>query len=360
MSIVPEPLPEPSSRSPRSRVIVLCSIAAAALFASTFYVLHRSASGANARSFVRPALPNVELEAALARLRTRPYVVFLEPQDHARPRIAFAPLADLEHGRIVTEIEAERVYAAGQRLVCLGSFPGAEGRLEDGAFVLDENLRLVRTIPLIGLPSRVRASRDGTLAAVTLFVKGDSYAGAGFSTRTYVFDLDGRGPIRDLEKLKIKQGEIAIDSPDMNFWGVTFDEPPTRILVTLRSGDTRWLVDASLEKGEGREIHARVECPSLSPDRTRLAYKRLANTLPLRWRIATLDLASDKERVLAGETRSIDDQVEWLDATHVVYAVSEPDARGVLTANLWCLDVDSEEPAQAFLSRAQSPCIVRP
>src|SRR6185295_8858820 len=119
--------------------------------------------------------------------------------------------------------------------------------------------------------------------------------------------------------------------------------------VTLRVGEVRRLVDASLETSEGRVIHAKVECPSLSPDRTRIGYKRLAGIIPMKWRLAVLDLASDQERVLPGEKRSIDDQVEWLDGTHILYGVSDDVPIGTPSLNVWSLDVDSGLPASLFV-----------
>jgi hypothetical protein len=353
-------VPEISSRPRRSSAVLLALIAAVLLTAGGLYVMKRSATSKDPPRGTGALLPSPEVAGQIARIRARPHVVFLEPQASGRPRIAFAPLDDLEHARVVTELEAERIYVAGRRFVGLGTMPDAQGETKPGAFVLDEELHCIRTIPLTGIPSRVRASRDGALAAVTLFVTGDSYAGAGFSTRTYVFDLDGKLPVRDLERMKVMQGEDEINPLQMNFWGVAFDEPPTHFYVTLRVGEVRRLVDASLETNTGRVIHPKVECPSLSPDRKRIAYKRLAGILPLKWNVAILDLASDRERVLAGEARSIDDQVEWLDERHVLYAVTEPDAGGAAATNLWSLDVDAVEPARLFLRNAQSPCVARP
>ena len=51
-----------------------------------------------------------------------------------------------------------------------------------------------------------------------------------------------------------------------------------------------------------------AECPSLSPDQTRIAYKkRLESKARGIWRLAVLDLRTGQESLLA-ETRSVDDQ----------------------------------------------------
>ena len=66
-----------------------------------------------------------------------------------------------------------------------------------------------------------------------------------------------------------------------------------------------------------------VECPALSPDGTRIAFKQKTSAngadLPT-WQPAVLDLTTLKDHPLA-ETRTVDDQIEWLDNSTVVYAV---------------------------------------
>ena len=51
-----------------------------------------------------------------------------------------------------------------------------------------------------------------------------------------------------------------------------------------------------------------VECPSLSPDGTRVAFKKKVGDGV--WRLSVLDLETLKETELA-ETRSVDDQALW-------------------------------------------------
>ena len=68
-------------------------------------------------------------------------------------------------------------------------------------------------------------------------------------------------------------------------------------------------------------LRANVECPSLSPDGRRLVYKKLVGDPPA-WRYHVLDLASGRETPLP-EARSVDDQAEWLDESHVLYRVEE-------------------------------------
>ncbi|MBK7877874.1 MAG: hypothetical protein IPJ77_19510 [Planctomycetes bacterium] len=302
---------------------------------------------------------------AVERVRRAPNVVFVEPRPGLAPVLAFAPLdparrAGPDGGRVLTAIEAERVYAAGGALVCLGAHAGDDGASQPGAFVLDDDLRIVRRFRLEGLPSRVRVSADGSRAAATFFVTGDSYAGRGFSTRTYVLDLAGAEPPLDLERFTVEHAGRVVDAADRNYWGVTFFAPPSRFLATLRTGDERLLVELDGAARTGRTLHAQVECPSLSPKQDRIAFKRLVQEPFERWAIATLDLATKTERVLPGEERSIDDQVEWLDDDHVLYAIGKPDEWGGATADVWSAPVVGAGAPRVFLERARSPCVVRP
>lgn len=328
-------------------------VGAACAVASVAYVAKRASERREtARTEAPPSREHVEL---LQRVRSRSHVLFVEPRGVDRPRIAFAPLdaterASIPGGRVVTSIEAERVYAAGARLVCLGPHPAADGTNEHGAFVLDASLAIERRIPLAGVPSRVRASRDGSIAAVTTFVTGDSYAGAGFSTRTWVFDLAGELAPADVERWPYVHGGMPIDSPDLNLWGVTFADPPTRCYATARSGGVVRLLEIDVAARTGHTVRARVECPSLAPDGKRIAFKTSTETMPVQWRLAVLDLATTAEHRIAGEERSVDDQVEWLDDRRVLYAIG---------SDVWVVGVDDAEPARLFLADARSPCVVR-
>ena len=64
-----------------------------------------------------------------------------------------------------------------------------------------------------------------------------------------------------------------------------------------------------------------MECPALSPDGTRLAFKKRNPGPTITWRVAVLDLATMKEHVLA-ERRDVDDQVAWLDDATVMYGLA--------------------------------------
>ena len=74
---------------------------------------------------------------------------------------------------------------------------------------------------------------------------------------------------------------------------------------------------------------------SLSPDETRLAFKERIQA-PNEWRLAVLDLATLQAKLL-NESRSVDDQVEWLDDTHILYAMPRQATGTELGVDIWKL-----------------------
>ena len=76
------------------------------------------------------------------------------------------------------------------------------------------------------------------------------------------------------------------------------------------------------------------------------------------WRPAVLQLQTGAETVLA-ETRSIDDQIEWLDDGTILYAMRYPIPTGRL-ANIWMLPADGTGAPAIFIKNAESPAVVRP
>ena len=90
-----------------------------------------------------------------------------------------------------------------------------------------------------------------------------------------------------------------------------------------------------------------VECPSLSPDETRVAFKRRQGNT---WRLHVLDLATGRETPLS-ETRNVDDQVEWLDDNRILYG---------LIKDVWVVPADGGGQPRIYVHDALSPAVVRP
>jgi hypothetical protein len=240
----------------------------------------------------------------------------------------------------------ERTYFAGRRGLCL-SRSGAVGASVRVRF-LDEELTPWRELKLPGIPSRARISPDGRLGAVTAFVTGHSYADPGrFSTRTTILDMTRGRKLADLEDFAVTRDGKPFKSIDFNFWGVTFAGDGNGFYATLASGGQTYLVRGDLRAGALETLRRNAECPSLSPDGTRLVYKKLVGEPPA-WRFHVLDLATGREAPLP-ERRAVDDQAEWLDDSHVLYRVEE---------DVWESPLSGGQP-RLYRQTADSPAVVR-
>jgi Tol biopolymer transport system component len=190
-----------------------------------------------------------------------------------------------------------------------------------------------------------------------VFVSGDSYAGGSFSTRTTIFDLAGGRGLGDLEQFGVTRGGSPFKQQDFNFWGVTFAPDGDRFYATLSTGGGLYLIEGRVSERTMRVLREGVECPSLSPDGGRIAFKvRAFDGGRLVWRLRILDLATGRHVDIA-ESRSIDDQAEWLDNDRVLYAL--PRGAGSGSSDVWSARADGAGSPALFISDAFSPAIVR-
>src|SRR5262249_52856044 len=244
---------------------------------------------------------------AIDELLARPHVLFRSTAPGPTfGRLTVAPLDHLEP-RLPTPLSCERVsFARGgastaDRGLCLRSERGVFNRYS--AVLVDAHLNGAAAIKLQGLPSRTRASADGRVGAITVFVVGDDYA-ADFSTRTTLIDLASGDEIGELEQFTTWRNGARFHAVDFNFWGVTFAADGNTFYASLRTARTTYLVRGDLALRKLTVVRENVECPSLSPDNRLLAYKRRVGPSPDSWRIHVLDLAANAERIVDAETRS--------------------------------------------------------
>ena len=141
----------------------------------------------------------------------------------------------------------------------------------------------------------------------------------------------------------------------MNFWGVTSASDDAFYAPLGTKGKT-YLVRGSVAARTVTVLRENAECPSLSPDGTRIAYKKASGpSTARRWRFTVLDLASGVETPLP-ETRSIDDQRAWLDADHLLYGVPRGDSG---RTDVWVAPLAGGSPS-VLVPDADSPAAVRP
>ena len=239
-----------------------------------------------------------------------------------------------------------RFYQAGGSALCLTV---ARSGVDFRAKLLDRSGDVRHTLTLTGVPSRARVSPNGTLGAMTTFVTGDSYTSPGqFSTRTTILDMASGRTISDLEKFTVIRDGQKIHDQDFNFWGVTFARDSDELYATLATGSHHYLVHGRVSTRTLEVVRDGVECPSLSPDGTRIAYKS-RDGKPWHWRLHVYDLRTRADVALA-ETRPIDDQAEWLDNARVLYGIG---------TDVWVVPADGAGKAQRFLADAASPSAQR-
>jgi hypothetical protein len=271
--------------------------------------------------------------------------------DRARPpefgEIAVAQLAS-GAARTHVGLKCERVYFAAGSGLCLARGSGFASSYQARVFGAD--LRVRGEVAVDGIPSRARVSPDGRYGSVTLFVSGHSYADTGgFSTTTTLIDVRTARKIAQLEDFTVTRDGRKVTARDVNFWGVTFARDHDRFYATLATGGKIYLVEGSVRARTMKTIHDGVECPSLSPDGTRIAYKKRVGAGGKRWRLYVLDLRTMRETPLA-ETRSVDDEAEWLDDAHVLYGLDE---------SIWMVPAGGSGRPIAYAPQADSPAVVR-
>ena len=241
-------------------------------------------------------------------------------------------------------LTCERVAFAAGAGICLAQSrtfptPGYEARF------FDARQHVTGKLGLSGTPSRARVSPDGRWASSTTFVSGDAYTTPGaFSTRTTLYDVGARRPLGELESFSVTRDGQDLHRADFNFWGVTFVGTTGAFYATLASGDHHYLVRGDVHAKRVVVVRDGVECPSASPDGTRIGFKARVGK-PFQWRFHVLDIKTGRETELPGD-HSVDDQIAWLDDQHLAFG----DGEEVMT-----VPADGSAPPRLYMKSATNP-----
>ncbi|MET7302073.1 hypothetical protein [Embleya sp. NPDC005575] len=255
------------------------------------------------------------------------------------------PAGSTGAARTDSGLRCERFAVGAATGVCLqtrgGPLPGTD------ALIVDRAMNVRRRIELAGTPSRARVSASGRMVSWTVFVTGESYNKAGFSTWTGILDTHTDYTLLNIEAIPLTIDGKRYRSADVNYWGVTFAADDNRFYATVSTKGRTYLVEGDYANWEAHTVRENLECPSLSPDGTRIAFKKRSG--PTTWRLHVLDLATMRETPLA-ERESIDDQAAWLDDHTVMYG------RG---RDVYATPADGSGTPRLLAAKAASPTVLR-
>lgn len=260
--------------------------------------------------------------------------------------VGVVPLANPGAAPKYSDLKCDRFAVSAQTGMCLAVRPGTLPAVSDFT-VLDKNFGSVHKEYVPGTPSRARVSPTGDRVYWTVFVTGDSYAATGFSTRAGVYQLANGELEKTIEELPVAVDGHRYFAPDVNYWGITFAKDGKRFYSTLGSKGKTYLIQADYDTYRGQALRENVECPSLSPDETRIAFKKKVGEGV--WRLSVLDLKTMRETPLA-ETRSVDDQALWQDDQTILYGLDNA---------VWAVPADGSGAPRQLVANAASPAVTR-
>ena len=278
-----------------------------------------------------------------------PHLVFQNViRDDAYGQASLLPLDSPGGMRLSTGLVCERIHFAGGRGICLAADVGTQSQYV--ALPFDADFVPLSRVPIDGAPSFARVSPDGSLAAASVQTTPPTEEMPFAPSRTLIIETSTGRVVANLNDFSLTRDGVAVAETERDFWGVTFKADSDGFFASVRVAGNIYLVEGSVDARAMVVLQPGVSAPSVSPDGTRLAYAKLISNIGPTWRFHVLDLATQVDLELS-ETKSVDDQMEWLDNQHLLYG---------LGADIWSLASDGTGLPAPFLFGGLSPSVVRP
>lgn len=262
--------------------------------------------------------------------------------------------------RVLLDRRCDRVHVGGGVGVCAAPLGGALGGWETLLFDASTPGMPILSDHSSPLPSRARVSADGSIVSTTSFVSGRSYEDIGGDTSTIVVFVEvANNRLTGMTQYQ-SSAQLQFADSSAQYWGASFADPAGETFyATAHYGTGPVVVHGRVAEQTVSEPLLDGSCPSVSPDGTRLVYKAMRPGGG--FDLTVYDIESGESRQL-NETRSVDDQVEWLDDNTILYALhpeGESDELVDPSFDIWKLSLDEDAVPELIIPAASSPAVVR-
>jgi WD40 repeat protein len=285
----------------------------------------------------------------IAGIQRGPHLVFQNViRGDAYAEVSLLPLDSPGGMRLSTGLVCERVHFAAGHGICLAAEQDTQSHYI--AMPFGQDFLPLSRVPLDGAPSFARVSPDGRIAAASVQTSPPTEEMPFAPSRTVLIDTSTGSVLVDLKDFTVTRDGVVLTDPERDFWGVSFKADGDGFYASLRVAGNVYLVEGSIGARAMDVLLPGISAPSLSPDGTRLAFAKLISNIGPTWRFHVVDLDTSVDHELS-ETKSVDDQMEWLDNEHLLYGLG-PD--------IWTVASDGTGQPTPFLFGGLSPAVVRP
>ena len=191
------------------------------------------------------------------------------------------------------------------------------------------------------------------MVAWTLITAGHSYGDSELVTSTGILDTSTGAVVGSLREFALVVEGRPYSSADVKVSNVTFADDNTFYASVFTAGH-RYLVEGDIVARRLRTVADGVVSPSLSPDRTRIAFTHAMTVEQASHhgggQLSIMDLSTLRITHVA-EIRDVDDQAVWLDTGTVAYALQRPDG----VNDVWAVPADGTGAPRLVVREANSP-----